>query len=115
MIEYCRKKACEIPHKKGKFRHYAVVLDKKGRIVSEGRNSYVKTHTHMHKASRKLGLEKDFLHAEVAALLKSKGVGVKLVVVRVDCNGELMYSKPCPVCELLISEAEHIESVEYSI
>ena len=114
-MEYALSKAREIPYKRGYQRHYALVLDKKDRIISEAANSYTRTHTAMHKASRKLGLCKDFAHAECLALVKAKGKGCKLIVVRVDSKGESCYSAPCPVCSLLIKEAKHIKSVQYSV
>lgn len=114
LIEYCAEKAKEQPHKRQKFRHYCVVVDKRGRIVGESANSYVVTHPTMHRASRKVGLEKDYLHAEVGALIKSKGKGRTLVVVRIDSKGNLIESSPCPVCSEVIRVSPHIKEVIHS-
>lgn len=114
-LDYALSKAREIPYKRGYQRHYALVLDKKDRIISEAANSYTRTHTAMARASKKLGMSKLYAHAECLALIRAKGKGCKLVVVRVDAQGNACYSAPCPVCSLLIQEAKHIKSIEYSV
>lgn len=106
-------KACSTPHKRGEYRHHCVILDNKGRIVSEAKNSYSKTHPVMARASAKLGLVKEYAHAEMLAIVRAKGKGVKLVVVRVDSKGNLAQSMPCVVCQELIKQAG-IKSVEHS-
>lgn len=112
-LEYALNKARQIPYIKGQARHYALVLDHKDRIISESANSYTRTHTAMHKASRKLGLIKDFAHAECLAIVKSKGRGCKLLVVRVFADGKQANSEPCCVCKEILRNS-HIKSVEYS-
>lgn len=87
MLDYALNKARKLPYTKGQSRVYAIVTDKRGRIVSQGANSYVKTSTHMHRASRKLGLVKDYCHAEMVALVRAKGNGSKLYVARVNAKG----------------------------
>jgi deoxycytidylate deaminase len=114
-LDYCIQEARKLPRVKDQQRHYAVVVDGKGRVISEGTNSYIKTHTMMHKASRKLGLEKDFCHAEQLALSRARGRGCKLIVVRIDAKAQPCYSEPCPVCKLLIKEAGHIKAVEFTV
>lgn len=115
-IQYCLDKAREIPYIKGQSRHWCAIYDKRGKLISEAGNSYCKTHPIMSKTSKKLGLHKEYCHAEVLALLRSKGKGCKLVVVRVDNSGDSVYSKPCIVCETLIMENfPNIKSIEYSI
>lgn len=115
MLDYCIQKAREIPYVRHQQRHYAVVVDGRGRIVSEGSNSYQKTHPQMAKVSKRLGLVKEFCHAEQLALLRAKGRGCKLYVVRVDRNGNPQNSNPCPVCSFLIKESGNIKSVEYTV
>lgn len=108
MITYCANKARNIKICKGRQRVYAVVLNKRGRIVGESANSYTKTHP------RNKDTLRPYLHAEQRAILKARGQGVKLVVARVTKDGELAYSKPCEVCEMWIRESG-IKSVEYSV
>lgn len=115
-LEYALNKARELPYKRGEQRHYALVLDKKDRVISEAANSYIRTHTAMYKASRKLGLVKDYCHSELLALIKDRDRrGVKLVVVRVNSKGEACYSEPCLVCKEILKNFNNIKSVEFSL
>lgn len=115
-IDYCLQRAREIPYIRGQQRHFAAVFCKRGRLVSESANSYLKTSPRAFKAALKVGLEhKCFLHAEQRALyLDKKRKGVKLVVVRVGAKGEPMYSEPCPVCKEVLKDFSNIKSVEYT-
>lgn len=70
----------------------------KGKIISRGHNEK-KTHAKMRK---NFGFK--YLHAECAALLKSKDRGDTLLVVRVLKNGSLACSKPCSKCMVYIRE-----------
>lgn len=115
-LDYCIQKAREIPYVKGEQRHYSLVLDKRGKILAESANSYVKTHPMMHRHSKRLGMFKDFIHSEVNALIKDKTrKGVKLIVVRVNAKGEPCNSEPCCVCKEIIKNFKNIKSVEYSV
>ena len=116
-IDYCLDKARAIPYRKHRSRHYAVVLDKRGKIVGEGANQY-KTHPLAAKAGKAVGLpDKQCIHSELAALLSDqKRKAVKLIVCRVDSKGASAYSEPCSVCKHLIMEYfPNIKSIEYSI
>lgn len=93
----------------------ATVYDKKGRVISVGRNSYIKTHPMMHKLGTRLMLpEKIFLHAEIAALVKCRGIPYKIKIERYDKQGNPRLAKPCPICELAIQNAG-IKFVEYTV
>ena len=86
----------------------AFAYDRKGRILSIGRNSYVKTHPLQARAAKEVGEDyKIYLHAEVAALVKIKNWQKidKLVVTRYNKNGEPMLAKPCRVCQRVIKIA----------
>lgn len=109
-LEKCR----QTPYKKGEQRHFCIITDKRGRIVSTAQNSYTKTHTLMAKTSKKLGLEKEFCHAEQLALVRARGKGYKLTVVRIHADGTIANSEPCPVCKELIAQSQ-IKVVEYTI
>ena len=79
----------------------AIITDKRGRILSIGKNSYAKTHRIMATYGSAVGHpEKQFLHAEVAAIIKCKAIDKahKIFVSRVLSNGEHGLAKPCPVC-----------------
>lgn len=92
----------------------AFAYDRRGRLLSMGRNSYVKTHPLQAKAAREVGEHyKIYLHAEVAALVKIKDWHKvhKLVVTRYSKSGQPMLAKPCKVCQRVINLAgvEHVE------
>ena len=94
----------------------AFAYDRKGRILSIGRNSYVKTHPLQARAAKEVGEDyKIYLHAEVAALVKIKNWHKidKLVVTRYNKNGEPMLAKPCRVCQRVIKIAG-ISTVEHT-
>lgn len=86
----------------------AIIYDRKGRVISMGKNSYVKTHPLQARLAHEVGLEdKIYLHAEIDALvrLKNWNKAYKMVVTRVGKNGDLLLAKPCPVCERAIKLA----------
>lgn len=86
----------------------AIVYDKRGRIVSMGKNSYVKTHPLQARLAKQAGLdEKIFLHAEVDALVKLKDWdrAHRMVVTRIGRSGKPLNAKPCPVCQKAIKLA----------
>jgi deoxycytidylate deaminase len=113
-LSYCIAKALEMPYVRNQQRHFAIIVDKRGRIVSSASNSYTKTSTVMAKAAKRVGLEcKVFCHAEQLALVRSKGKGYKIYVARVLSDGSVGNSEPCPVCALLLSES-HIKEVEHT-
>jgi deoxycytidylate deaminase len=92
----------------------AIIYDKKGRVISIGKNSYVKTHPLQAKLGAKTGRpEAIYLHAEVDALVKLKdwNKAHRIVVTRIGRNGDLLLAKPCPACQHAIKLAgiKHIE------
>lgn len=95
----------------------AIIFDKKGRVVSMGQNSYIKTHPKQAKYAKAVGLpEKQFLHAEIAAIIKCRDLSRahKILVTRIDRKGRTALAKPCPVCESAIKEAG-IKNVEWTV
>lgn len=117
LISYAIDKACQTPYKKRQQRHYAVITDNRGRILAEGENSYTKTSPKMKRAGERVGLpDKVFWHAECKAIysLKEGAKAYKIVVVRVDSEGNPVHSAPCPLCQALIKEAG-IKVVEYTV
>lgn len=95
----------------------ATVYDKKGRKLSVGYNSYVKTNTYQAKLAEQVGTpDKQFLHAEIAAILKIKKGGKphKIHIERYNKNGEPMLAKPCPICEIAIKMV-NIKIISYTI
>ena len=100
-------------------RHFevtAMIYDRKGRVLSVGQNSYIKTHPLQAKHSHKVGLpEKQFLHAEIAAIVKCRDLkrAHKIFVTRYNKQGEPTIAKPCPVC-LSAIEASGIKYIEHT-
>ena len=94
----------------------AVIYDKKGRVLSVGKNSYIKTHPKQARHAAKVGLpEKVFLHAEVASIVKCKDLSkaYRILVTRIDHKGKFRNAKPCPICQSVIKEAG-IQKVEWT-
>jgi len=91
------------------------VLLRKGRIVVRSTNVWGKTHPVQSRLAEQVGQPyRVSLHAELRALLKPDAVSCDtLVVGRVNRRGELCMARPCPVCQLAITES-NIERVYYS-
>ena len=92
----------------------AYAYDKRGRLLSVGRNSYTKTHPMQARYAAKAGVpKKQYLHAEVDALIKAKAQVHKLFIVRYGAKGETRLAKPCPLCDLVINN-HGVKLVEYT-
>jgi tRNA(Arg) A34 adenosine deaminase TadA len=94
----------------------AVIYDKRGRVISVGQNSYVKTHPLQAKHAAEVGLpDKQYLHAEIHAIVRCKDLSKahKIFVSRWDKKGNPMLAKPCPVCVSAI-EAAGIQLIEHT-
>lgn len=94
----------------------AFIYDKRGRIISVGKNSYVKTHPLQAKHAQQVGMkEKVYLHAEIAAIARCKDLNKahKIFVVRTGKTGATLLAKPCPVCMSAI-KAANIKYVEHT-
>lgn len=101
---------------KARFDITAIIYDKRGKVLSIGKNSYVKTHPLQIHHAHKVGLpDKQFLHAEIHAisLCKKLDKAHKIVVMRFDKSGGEKNATPCPVCKSAI-EAAGIEIVEHT-
>jgi len=94
----------------------AILYDKKGKILSIGKNSYIKTHPLQAKSAQAVGEDyKIFLHAEIDALVKAKNwdKAHKLVITRFTKDGVPVMAKPCKVCQHAINLAG-IKYVEHT-
>ena len=94
----------------------AIIYDKRGRVLSIGQNSYIKTHPLQAKHAEKVGLpEKQYLHAEIHAIARCKDLtkAHRILITRFGKNGQPMLAKPCPVCQSAI-RAAGIELVEHT-
>ena len=99
-----------------RFSITAIIYDKRGRVLSVGKNSYVKTHPLQQKHAEKVGRpDKIYLHAEVhaIALCRSLDRAHRIAVFRFRKDGSPASAKPCPVC-LSAIEAAGIREVEHT-
>lgn len=94
----------------------AIIFDRKGKVLSIGKNSYIKTHTLQAFHAKKVGLpDKQFLHAEVHAITRCKDLSKahRILVTRYGKKGQPLLAKPCPVCQSAIEQAG-IEIIEWT-
>ena len=118
-LQLATKIAAALPVMRGQQRICAVVCDKRGRVLSVGVNSYIKTSPTMkHYAIKAGNPEAQYLHAEVAALLAlnytDKNKVYKVSVARVLKNGETGLAMPCPICQLALKDFG-IKEVSYTV
>jgi len=95
----------------------AVIYDRRGRVLSIGKNSYTRTHPIQAKHAEKVGLpDKQYLHAETHAVLRLRDLSkaYRIAVFRYDTKGKPRLAKPCPVCESLIASIPSIKVVEWT-
>jgi len=84
----------------------ALIKDKKGNILSIGRNNYVKTHPYQAKCAKEVGMpEKIYLHAEIDAIIKCNDISKahSIHIYRRGKSSKYLYAKPCPVCQQALS------------
>ena len=94
----------------------AIIYDRRGRVLSVGQNSYIKTHPLQAHHAHKAGLpEKLFLHAEVHAITRCKDLSRahRILITRYNRDGEPVLAAPCPVCVSAI-EASGIKRIEHT-
>ncbi|MNQ25267.1 Cytidine and deoxycytidylate deaminase zinc-binding region [compost metagenome] len=107
-----------IPYVKGQQRHFALVTDKRGKVIGSGANSYSRTHTISFKHGKAQGnIEKCYIHAEQQAIIRSLKSSVKekhLYVARVYANGEPAPSMPCEICMSFIRSVGNIKSISFT-
>lgn len=94
----------------------AVIYDKRGRVLSIGKNSYTKTHPYMAElALRHNEPDKVFLHAEVDAIIRCRDISSahRIFVTRVNKNGQYALARPCMICMTAINSTP-ITKVEHT-
>lgn len=98
----------------GRYPVCAIACDKAGNVLGIGYNSYEKTHPYQARAAAKAKQPgKIYLHAEIAALVKARGVVYSLSVARITKDGKAALAEPCPVCRLAMKEAG-VKRVEWT-
>lgn len=93
----------------------AKCYDKKNNLLSVAFNSYKKTHPIQAYYAKRVGLpEKEYLHAEILAILRAKDKQIyRISVERYDKDGHAALAKPCPICEEAI-KSYGIKVVEFT-
>lgn len=89
----------------GRHTVQATCYDRRGRKISVAINSYSVTHPMQAHFARLAGIpEKEFLHAEIRALLRAKDRKVHSIhIERYHKDGSTALAQPCPACTLAIS------------
>jgi len=82
----------------------AVILNKKGHVISRGYNKR-KTHPLQKRYANSINHHCIFLHAEMAAIVRMREQGHTIVVARKTKSGRIGMAKPCPICAIAIHEA----------
>ncbi len=94
----------------------AIIYDKRGRILSIGKNNYLKTHPLQANYARRHGdHNKIFLHAEIHAITRCAELSRahRMVVFRFNSEGKPVMAKPCPICAAAIRDTP-IKIVEHT-
>lgn len=94
----------------------AVIYDKRGRVLSIGRNSYVKTHRIQAEYAKIVGLDaKIYLHSEIDAIIKCRHIdrAYKIFIGRFGKDGRPLPAGPCPICIEAIKNTP-IEVIEHT-
>ena len=84
------------------------LLLQKNKVITQAVNQDTKTHPLQAKLADLVGLgEKIYLHAEIAALIRSRSEVDTIVVARLGGHNhdELRNAKPCPICSLALEQA----------
>lgn len=87
----------------------AVVMDKRGRPLSIGRNSYTRTHPLQARAAARVGQpERIYIHAELDAILKCRDIdkAYKIFISRYNKQGQPVNAKPCLSCQYILSQTK---------
>ncbi len=99
-----------------KYQVTAIIYDKRGQVLSVGKNSYIKTHpVQAHHAQLAGEPHKVFLHAEIDAIIKCQKIdrAHKLVVFRFLEDGSPAMAEPCKVCKQAIKKTP-IKVIEHT-
>lgn len=79
----------------------AIIYDRRGRVLSVGKNSYIKTHPLQAHHAKKAGEpHRVFLHAEIHAISKLKDLNSahRIEIFRFLEDGTPALAKPCSIC-----------------
>lgn len=94
----------------------AMIYDKRGRLLSIGKNSYIKTHPYQAKLAIQMDKpQKIYLHAEIHAILKCVDItrAHKMVITRFNVDGTTANAAPCTICQRALS-LTNIKIIEHT-
>jgi tRNA(Arg) A34 adenosine deaminase TadA len=90
------------------------ILVNKNKVIVSATNLETKSHPIQARFAKRVGLDpKIYLHAEIAALVKCREECDTIIVARVNPQGKIRNSKPCPICSLALQEAG-VKNIHYS-
>jgi len=101
---------------KKRFGVTAIIYDKRGRVLSVGSNSYVKTHPLQADHARRAGEpSKIYLHAEIHAITRCRDISkaYRMAIFRYLEDGSPARACPCNICRNAI-DATPIKIVEHT-
>lgn len=88
----------------------AIIYDKKGRVLSIGKNSYTKTHPMQARYAKLAGPSYTahnyaYKHAEIDAIIRCEELdkAYRIEVIRVRKDGSFGSACPCEACKIAIS------------
>lgn len=99
-----------------KYSITALIYDKRGQVLSVGKNSYVKTHPLQAQYAKQAGEpHRVFLHAEIDAIVKCRDLtrAHKIVIFRFMEDGSPAMARPCCVCQQAIAKTP-IKVIEHT-
>lgn len=92
----------------------AATLDRHNNIIATAENSYCKTHPlQAHLAERAGRPCREYLHAEIGALVKSCTKAESIMVVRSTRRGLTRCARPCDICMMALKGAG-VRKIYYS-
>lgn len=95
----------------------AIITDKKGMILSIGKNSYVKSHPWQAKIAKTVGKpDAIFLHAEIDAIIKCSNISKAhtISIFRTSRANQYVMAKPCKICDAAIRRHTWIRWINYT-
>ena len=117
MIQQTVDLAIKMPVKASQQRLAAICVDRKGKVLGRGVNSYTRTHPLQKHFAIMAALpeEKMFLHAELQAVLRSRDKEIHTIyVARVLKDDTISLAKPCKACSQML-KSFGVQKVVYTI
>lgn len=109
MLNKAIQQASKLSHNKQRIA--SIIVDKKGKILAIGSNSYTKSHPKMALYSSKFNdFNKIYVHSEISCLIKLKKQGYAIYTARISKNNIPLPCRPCKICAYALKESgiEHV-------